>query len=442
VLKSIRLKNFKLHEDTSIEAAPITVFIGPNNSGKSSIFQALLALRQAAARGGNEFLQSVVRRPTTDDQPYLFPPGHLLELGDYPSVLRQGSDCVEITLSGTYDPHKSPKYEPPTELQLELRVKDNILIYNYGTLSNSYAQLGWGWLLGKGAVPLSREISLDEIVIFFQPLGTFGVLAASGFQGRPGGTAVIAPERIVEAVELQKFIASTPSRFMNSFIPVFPLRGVEEWGYPLPEKRPDGLSRLSSVDRSVAMAGLLAYDRDLEDRVSNQLSRLLNIRIKVRLIEGKRITIWAESSDKRRTDTPFVNEGTGASQLPYILVPITLANPGDTILLSEPEAHLHPKGQCELTRMLLTVARKENIQFFIETHSEHVLHSLLHAVAKADLTPDELAIYYFLNEKGVAKVRRLKIDNTGGVEGGLPGFFDQSLDELSEYLDALKGIKT
>ena len=49
MLKSVHLKNFKLHEDTRIEAAPITVFIGPNNSGKSSIFQALLLLRQAAS---------------------------------------------------------------------------------------------------------------------------------------------------------------------------------------------------------------------------------------------------------------------------------------------------------------------------------------------------------------------------------------------------------
>lgn len=65
MLKSIRLKNFKLHEDTQIEAAPITVFIGPNNSGKSSIFQALLALRQAAARGVNELCQPLERSQTS-----------------------------------------------------------------------------------------------------------------------------------------------------------------------------------------------------------------------------------------------------------------------------------------------------------------------------------------------------------------------------------------
>ena len=67
-----------------------------------------------------------------------------------------------------------------------------------------------------------------------------------------------------------------------------------------------------------------------------------------------------------------------------------------------------------------------------------MLHVLLHAVAKGDLKREQLAIYYFKNVDGKAAVQPLEIDEQGGVKGGLPGFFDQSLAELSEYLDALK----
>ena len=68
-----------------------------------------------------------------------------------------------------------------------------------------------------------------------------------------------------------------------------------------------------------------------------------------------------------------------------------------------------------------------------------MLHKLLHAVAKGELARDDLAIYYFEPpEEGVAKVNCLEIDERGGVKGGLPGFYDQSLTELSDYLDALK----
>jgi cytochrome c1 len=57
------------------------------------------------------------------------------------------------------------------------------------------------------------------------------------------------------------------------------------------------------------------------------------------------------------------------------------------------------------------------------------------------LAQEDLTIYYFENKQGRAEARKLKIDDKGGVEGGLPGFFDQSLDELTEYLDALKQPK-
>ena len=67
------------------------------------------------------------------------------------------------------------------------------------------------------------------------------------------------------------------------------------------------------------------------------------------------------------------------------------------------------------------------------------MHKLLHAVAKGELARDDLAIYYFeAPEEGVAKAKPLEIDERGGVQGGLPGFYDQSLTELSDYLDALK----
>jgi len=85
MLKEVRLKNFKAHEDTIIKVAPITVFIGPNNSGKSSIFQALLALRQASAQASGFFLR-----------PALSPAGRLIDIGEFQDVVRHGRDEIEI----------------------------------------------------------------------------------------------------------------------------------------------------------------------------------------------------------------------------------------------------------------------------------------------------------------------------------------------------------
>ncbi len=176
----------------------------------------------------------------------------------------------------------------------------------------------------------------------------------------------------------------------------------------------------------------------MEKRLSAWLERLFQIEIEVRLLPGKRVTIICKGSSTRDSDSLFLNEGTGANQLPFILIPIGLAPEHETILLSEPEAHLHPYAQSELMKLLLKVQKDRKLQYFVETHSEHILHALLHAVAKGELAKSDLAIYFFENAQGEAKVRRLEVNEQGQVEGGLPGFFDQALSELTEYLDALK----
>ena len=190
-------------------------------------------------------------------------------------------------------------------------------------------------------------------------------------------------------------------------------------------------------DRALALPNALASDRRLKQRLSERLENLLNISIDFELIPGKKLKIWAKRDGNNHSETLFANEGTGANQIPFIIVPVLLTSRNETILLSEPEAHLHPKGQCELTRLLLSVAKKENIQFFFETRSEHVLHVILNAVAKGEWEKDKVALYYFENVDGAAQVRQLVLNEHGQVDGGLPGFFDQSLTELTDYLDAL-----
>jgi hypothetical protein len=423
MLKSVHIKNFKLHEDTLIEAAPITVFIGPNNSGKSSIFQILLCLRDAAARGEAQLLVPGA--------------GQVLDAGDFANVVRLGQKEVEVSLSGVVDPADSSKGKPRTEVSFELRVRDNALSYNHGMLVNEYGKLEWAWNQGI-QIPPPQELVMDGFRMRFAPTALFGLLDAAGHPVPPRAPWPGAQEDARERQELHKYIANAPVFLLKSLHPIFPLRGFEQQGYGLPEKKPETLEFINLNERAASIAGLLAYDRDLEERLSQRLAELVSIRIKVRLVAGRRATIWAEPTGAKRGDMLFVNEGTGANQLPFMLIPVALTPPNETILLSEPEAHLHPKGQCDLTRMLLTVAKRENIQFFIETHSEHVLHVILNAIAKHEWDPSQVAIYSFVNVDGTANATRLEVDEQGGVKGGLPGFFDQSLDELTEYLEALK----
>ena len=68
------------------------------------------------------------------------------------------------------------------------------------------------------------------------------------------------------------------------------------------------------------------------------------------------------------------------------------------------------------------------------THSEHIVFGFLNMVAKKQLKKKDLKIYSFENKNGEAKVKKLKVNEFGQVDGGLPGFFETEVESLLEFL--------
>jgi hypothetical protein len=435
MLKSIRLKNFKLHEDTLIDAAPITVFIGPNNTGKSSIFQALLLLRQAASRNDRLLCQSSAGE-IPPQEPYEYSPQRIVDLGRFEEIRGRSGNDIHVEFSGSVRAGMSAIGFEETSLTARLQVRDNQLVSHDGSMDVLGTKASWRFVQGA---PSERVIlSLGEVAYVLQVLDTFQLTGPGGYQGARPGTE---RETLLLYNDTSRLLGTTPSKLLASLHLVYALRGFEEWGYVITEYPPAAVELMTLHDRAVALPNALAASRRLKERFSELLGKMPQISIDsidFEVVPGKRLKIWAKHAGNDLGETLFVNEGTGANQIPFIFVPILLTPPNETILFSEPEAHLHPKGQCDLTRMLLTIAKKENVQFFIETHSEHVLHAILNAIAKHEWEPSQVAIFSFENVNGTAKATPLEVDKQGGVKGGLPGFFDQSLDELTEYLEALK----
>lgn len=438
MLTRIGLKNFKLHADTVIEAAPITIFIGPNSSGKSSIFQSLLLWRQAASRNSQSLCTPPQRLALTDGQPYLFPEDQLVDVGEFDQVVKRGQREIAFTISGQLPPDKNIEYGPgPVAANLQTRFRENSLVFHRGELDtqieslNHQTNVNWEWASVGQSGQISIRLRGDTILL--KPCQTAALLEVVTVQ-----QVNFDYERNISLQEFAARLANAPRKLLRSIHPVFPLRGFEETGYPFIRSSLDTLDRMALQDRTTALVSILAFSRDVERRLSNWLEGLVGIKIETKLLTNTRATILCSPSASDARSSLFSNEGTGASQLPFILVPIGLTPKGETVLLSEPEAHLHPKMQVEVSRLFAHLAKKEDRQFFIETHSEHILHGLLHSVAKGTLQQSDIAIYYFENKAGTSVPTRLAVDEKGGVDGGLPGFFDQSLGELSDYLEALK----
>ena len=138
----------------------------------------------------------------------------------------------------------------------------------------------------------------------------------------------------------------------------------------------------------------------------------------------------------------IVGEGFGTNALVLLFHQLLNAKNGATVLIEEPEIHLHPKAQAELSEVLAETAKAEDKQIIMTTHSEHLVERLLLLVAEGTLNADDLAIYSFSkDEKGECFAAEIEVTENGQVEGGLTDFYANNLDTLDRRVKALKRSK-
>lgn len=121
-----------------------------------------------------------------------------------------------------------------------------------------------------------------------------------------------------------------------------------------------------------------------------------------------------------------VNVGYGVTYVLPILVAILSAAPGSLILIENPEAHIHPRAQAELMKLLMK-AVKAGIQIIIETHSDHIMNGALVSVVEDSDYLDLIKAYYFERDDAThtSVPRKLNILKDGRIMNPPKGFFDQ-----------------
>lgn len=126
------------------------------------------------------------------------------------------------------------------------------------------------------------------------------------------------------------------------------------------------------------------------------------------------------------------NVGFGYTYILPIVVSGLIAKSGEILIVENPEAHLHPKAQSELTKFLALVASC-GVQVFIESHSEHVLNAIRVTTLQKEIeiANNEVSVLYFQNDKKEPFVH-LKIDEKGKINNWVDGFFDQQELDLGE----------
>jgi AAA domain, putative AbiEii toxin, Type IV TA system len=404
----IAVEGFKsISKKQSIEIAPLTILAGANRSGKSSIMQPLLMLKQtldAAYDPGPLKIDGPNVKFTSSEQ-------FLSKRGMEPRHLQVMIDTQGLKFAVTL----------VTGSEAGLEVEEE-----------TYEVVGSRLTLYPGM----SSSALQQALRGFDNLKD---LAHHEFQVSRNRFFLNLKEEPWRSLTLEY-----PSPYIHTVIHVPGLRGSPSRTYPVASVGPNFPATFEHYVGSVIASWQSENSREA-DALNNDLASLgIARRIYARRLTEVEIDLRVNRlSDGGVEDMISVADvGFGVSQIIPVLVALRAAEDGQLAYLEEPEIHLHPRAQVKLAEILANAAER-GVRVVAETHSTLLLTAIQTLVAKGELSPDLVKLHWFQRDPktGVTEVTSTDLDENGAfVQSDWPEDFDDViLKAESAYLDAVEG---
>lgn len=359
MIRTLQLRNFKCFEDQTLSFGRLTLLAGLNGTGKSSVLQALLLLRQSYQQG--LLLQTGLSLN-----------GDWVRLGTASDALFEGAEEETIGFDIALDDDRTGAWRFNYNREADVLDLASSQIAEDFFASSLFSD-DFHYLQAERIGPRTSFDMSDFLVRQHRQLGTRGEYAAHFL-------AVFGQDDIPHATLAHAQATSHQLRDQ-----------VEAW---IGEVSPG--TRLHCTPH----AGM--------DLVNLQYSFVLGHQV---------------SNSYRPT-----NVGFGITYTFPILVALLSSVPGAILLLENPEAHLHPKGQVSMGGLIARAASC-GVQVVIETHSDHVLNGIRLAVHAGKLSPDDVRLHFFERPQQTgqfySEVRSPHIDRNGRLDHWPDGFFDE-----------------
>jgi len=451
MLTHLRIRNFKSWQDTGdIRLAPITVLFGINSAGKSSIIQFLLMLKQTiespdrrrVLHPGDEHtpvdlgtfhdlvyghdesnrisfeVEWVLPEPLRFTDPRNkqgYEGGDLhfeASVGQVPKISQVYVERLEYTLGLLHDQPVKIEMVPPRQ---GISSKYKLITHGYKLVRNP----GRAWELPP---PVRFYGFPDEVFSYFQNadfLASFTLSLEKQFRALQYlGPLRIRPRRTYTwAGEVPEHVGWSGERAVEALLAARDRKinpGYKKAAKRLPSLVAGWLRRMDLL-ASFEARSIAEHRKEYEVMVTTKGS-------------------WEEVN---LTDVGF-----GISQVLPVVVSCFYAAPHSTILMEQPELHLHPGVQSRMADLFVQAihARQDgkdrSIQFIIESHSEHFLHRLQRRIAEGELEKDEVALYFCETGPDGSVLRPLEVDTLGNITNWPRDFFGDDMGDLVAMTDA------
>lgn len=417
MITHIRVKNFKSWKDSDkVDLAQLTGLFGTNSSGKSSLLQVLLLLKQTI--GSDEVL-------------FFGDENSLVNLGSFHKVIHNHDLDKSLELNLGCKP-KEPChiyiYEwNPDGVEGNFPKLINHFTFNMFSLEGQIGPLSYYCIGPEGKWNVEWKPP-GRVYIDGDETGGYTVKNCYGKSDDSGDLSLF----------------ELASAFEELFANVYPLGATRV--------QPKRYYHWEGEDpKNIGQNGEDMIDSLLNARVDQKVTPYAGKNVPIE----KRISAWLREMDlaysfsiKRsntREDRNFdvliqkgpdsakvalADMGYGLSQFLPVLVHCYYVPEGSTLILEQPGAHLHPKAQADIADLLIEVIVERNLQILIESHSEHLLTRLQLRIAERKISSDQTALYFCENDNGVSNIKPLDVDELGNIKNWPKDFFGNVRGDL------------
>lgn len=449
MITRLRAENFKSWKKTGeVRLAPLTGLFGSNSSGKTSILQLLLMLKQTVESSDRKRVLH-----TGDDS-------SLVDLGTFYDLVHGHSPeaVLNLELSWSlreplviYDPERrrTPLYQPrsltfETEIHQEKETQRPVVNrFEYRFDSQAFG------MVRQDSDQKGDRDKYDLIHTGYEvkrmpgrPWPLPAPVKCYGFPDEARGYYQNTGFLLGLGYELEQMFSRVAY--------LGPLREYPKRTYVWGGERPVDVGRRGEQAIAAllaARAGNLASGRGkgkgrrykpIEERILEWLQEMKLIHsFTLKSVAAQRKDYEFRARKTATSPDVLITElGFGVSQILPVLVLCYYVPERSTILLEQPEIHLHPFVQATLADVLIDVIKERKVQVIVESHSEHLVRRLQRRVAEEVLAPEDVALYFVRIEDDVSKMEALDMDLYGNVVNWPNDFFGDEMGELAAMTKA------
>jgi predicted ATPase len=435
MLTTIAATNYRSFRNLGVDLAPITLFVGPNNSGKSSIVSVVRLLSQT--------LES------NDPNVRLLLNGALGDFGTYKDLIHGNETRKHLDISFTLTPSENYRYVGSDRKSIGFH-----LHYKYRSALKEVI-LKRLECEGDGRHHLTAEFNEDSERFLIRRIANTQVSVPIASSGRLRGFDVrnflprfVAPFSEGNDDFLKLAYSETRLATRNALAAARSLQAIEYVGaMRVPPSRTylyTGERRQkvgANGEHAVTMLAMDSIRRGSKSRGIRQgVVKWLQLAgiasdIKIVPLSDRYFEIHVQHPITKEYEN-FADVGYGNSQVVPVLVAGLNTAEGDCFIVEEPEIHLHPKAQAELGDFFVDLS-KRGVQSIVETHSEYMIVRLQRHIASGNLDPKSIFIYYVNPTPTGKELVRLELDAKGAFKQEWPGgFFPERLREARELAAA------